>query len=172
VAAAALDGLLDLIVRTVHSGDSVSIAGFGVFERRERAARSARNPRTGQRIEVPATAVPAFRPGTTFRDVVSGVRRVGATAAPRPARVAAPRPTAATGALDGSVASMHSATAAALVADPVPTGAEEPKPGKAKVPKGKAGAKAVEKAKVAPEQKTAKNAKADKADKGRKKTKK
>jgi DNA-binding protein HU-beta len=64
VAAAALDGLLDLIVRAVHSGDSVSITGFGVFERRERAARSARNPRTGQMIEVPATAVPAFRPAT------------------------------------------------------------------------------------------------------------
>ncbi|MDT7685958.1 MAG: DNA-binding protein HU-beta, partial [Pseudonocardiales bacterium] len=69
VATTALDGLLDVIVRTVHAGDSVTLTGFGVFERRERAARSGRNPRTGQVIDVPATAVPAFRPGAGFRDV-------------------------------------------------------------------------------------------------------
>jgi DNA-binding protein HU-beta len=73
-ASAAVDGLLDVIVRTVGAGESVSVAGFGVFERRERAARSGRNPRTGQAIQVPAAVVPAFRPGAYFRDVVSGVR--------------------------------------------------------------------------------------------------
>ena len=88
-AASAVDGLLDVIVRTVHAGDSVSLTGFGVFERRERAARAGRNPRTGQVIEVPATAVPAFRPGAGFRDVVSGAREPGAgPAAPAAARPA------------------------------------------------------------------------------------
>jgi DNA-binding protein HU-beta len=73
-ASAAVDGLLDIIVRAVSAGEPVLVAGFGVFERRERAARSGRNPRTGQIIQVPAAAVPAFRPGAYFRDVVSGVR--------------------------------------------------------------------------------------------------
>ncbi|MBW0112847.1 HU family DNA-binding protein, partial [Pseudonocardia sp. KRD-182] len=58
-AATAVDGLLDTIVETVGSGDSVSITGFGVFEPRARAARVARNPRTGETVEVAATTVPA-----------------------------------------------------------------------------------------------------------------
>jgi DNA-binding protein HU-beta len=82
-ASAAVDGLLDVIVRAVGAGESVSVAGFGVFERRERAARSGRNPRTGQAIQVPAAVVPAFRPGAYFRDVASGLRE------PVTARVAA-----------------------------------------------------------------------------------
>lgn len=86
-AGAAVDGLLDVIVRTVQAGDSVSLTGFGVFEQRQRAARSGRNPRTGQTIQVPATVVPAFRPGTLFRDVVSGTRELGEAPA-RPAHVA------------------------------------------------------------------------------------
>ncbi|MBW0118953.1 HU family DNA-binding protein, partial [Pseudonocardia abyssalis] len=51
-AATAVDGLLETIVSTVGSGDSVSITGFGVFEPRVRAARVARNPRTGETVEV------------------------------------------------------------------------------------------------------------------------
>lgn len=71
-AASAIDGLLDTIVDTVRSGGSVSITGFGVFESRARAARTARNPRTGEAVDVPATTVPAFRPGTGFRTAVGG----------------------------------------------------------------------------------------------------
>ncbi|WP_219416311.1 HU family DNA-binding protein, partial [Pseudonocardia nigra] len=69
-AASAVDGLLETIVDTVRSGDSVSLTGFGVFEPRARAARRARNPRTGEAVEVPATTVPAFRPGAGFRAAV------------------------------------------------------------------------------------------------------
>lgn len=71
-AATAVEGLLETIVDTVRSGDSVSLTGFGVFEGRPRAARRARNPRTGETVAVPATTVPAFRPGTTFRTAVGG----------------------------------------------------------------------------------------------------
>jgi DNA-binding protein HU-beta len=71
-AATAVEGLLETIVDTVRSGDSVSITGFGVFEARARAARTARNPRTGASVAVPATTVPAFRPGTSFRSAVGG----------------------------------------------------------------------------------------------------
>ncbi len=69
-AAAAVDGLLETIVDTVRSGETVTITGFGVFESRARAARTARNPRTGVAVDVPATTVPAFRPGAGFRAAV------------------------------------------------------------------------------------------------------
>jgi DNA-binding protein HU-beta len=71
-AAGAVDGLLETIVDAVRSGDSVTLTGFGVFTSRARAARVARNPRTGETVDVPATTVPAFRPGAAFRTAVSG----------------------------------------------------------------------------------------------------
>jgi DNA-binding protein HU-beta len=70
-AAIAVDALLQIVVDTVRSGDSVSLAGFGVFESRARSARTGRNPRTGEAVDVPATTVPAFRPGTGFRNAVA-----------------------------------------------------------------------------------------------------
>ncbi|MCW2631444.1 MAG: hypothetical protein JWR88_406 [Pseudonocardia sp.] len=88
-AALAVDELLDVIVRAVHAGDSVTISGFGVFERRERAARTGRNPQTGAAIQLAATSVPAFRAGASFRDVVSGVRTLP-TAVPPAATAARP----------------------------------------------------------------------------------
>jgi DNA-binding protein HU-beta len=62
----------------VHKGDSVTITGFGVFEQRRRAARVARNPRTGETVKVKPTSVPAFRPGAQFKAVVSGAQRLPA----------------------------------------------------------------------------------------------
>jgi DNA-binding protein HU-beta len=90
-ATAAVENVVDTIVRAVHKGDSVTITGFGVFEQRRRAARVARNPRTGETVKVKPTSVPAFRPGAQFKAVVSGAQRLpaegpavkrGATAAP------------------------------------------------------------------------------------------
>ena len=91
-AGAAVEAIVDTIVRAVHSGESVTITGFGVFEQRKRAARVARNPRTGETVKVKPTSVPAFRPGAQFKAVISGsaklpssgpaVRRSSATAAP------------------------------------------------------------------------------------------
>lgn len=93
VAAAAVAGLVDVVVRAVNAGDKVTITGFGVFERRARAARTARNPRTGEAVTVRGTDVPAFRPGTLFREVVSGARplpQAGASTVVRARSVAAP----------------------------------------------------------------------------------
>ncbi len=74
----AVEHIVDTIVRAVHKGESVTITGFGVFEQRRRAARVARNPRTGETVKVKPTSVPAFRPGAQFKAVVSGAQRLPA----------------------------------------------------------------------------------------------
>jgi DNA-binding protein HU-beta len=56
----------------VKKGERVSLVGFGTFERRDRKARTARNPRTGTPVKVKATKIPAFRAGQGFKDVVAG----------------------------------------------------------------------------------------------------
>ncbi len=74
----AVEHVVDTIVRAVNKGDSVTITGFGVFEQRRRAARVARNPRTGETVRVKPTSVPAFRPGAQFKAIVSGAQRLPA----------------------------------------------------------------------------------------------
>jgi DNA-binding protein HU-beta len=61
---------LDVIVNGVVASGKVSITGFGTFEARDRAARTARNPQTGAEIKVAATRVPAFKAGKGFKDAV------------------------------------------------------------------------------------------------------
>lgn len=86
----AVEGFIDLVQREVQRGKSVSISGFGVFEKRARAARTARNPRTGESVKVKKTTVPAFRPGKYFKDVIAGtVKLPKATGQPMSARAAA-----------------------------------------------------------------------------------
>jgi DNA-binding protein HU-beta len=74
----AVEHLIDAIVRAVQKGESVTITGFGVFERRRRAARVARNPRTGETVKVKPTSVPAFRPGAQFKAIVAGAQKLPA----------------------------------------------------------------------------------------------
>jgi len=59
----ALAGLLEAIENGLATGDSVAIAGFGSFSIRERAARSGRNPQTGEQIDIPAKKVVKFKAG-------------------------------------------------------------------------------------------------------------
>jgi Bacterial nucleoid DNA-binding protein len=68
----AVDALVTEIQNAVTKGDKVNISGFGVFEKRDRAPRVGRNPRTGEPIEVQQTSVPVFRPGQTFKTLVAG----------------------------------------------------------------------------------------------------
>jgi DNA-binding protein HU-beta len=56
----------------VKKGDRVSLVGFGTFERQDRKARTARNPRSGAPVKVKATKIPRFRAGQGFKDVVAG----------------------------------------------------------------------------------------------------
>jgi DNA-binding protein HU-beta len=70
-----VDGVVDTIQKQVKKGDKVTLPGFGTFSRKQRAARQARNPQTGEAIKVRATKVPAFKPGTGFKTFVSGSRK-------------------------------------------------------------------------------------------------
>lgn len=66
----ALNAVLDSITSALSSGDSVTIPGFGTFETRERAARSGRNPQTGEEIQIAASTTPAFKPGAHLKQAV------------------------------------------------------------------------------------------------------
>ena len=66
----ALEALVDTITETVARGDKVSVTGFGTFERRERKARTGRNPQTGEQMEIRASKAPAFKAGKSFKDAV------------------------------------------------------------------------------------------------------
>jgi DNA-binding protein HU-beta len=77
-AAAALDAVIDTVYAAVARGERVALTGFGIFERRERAARLARNPATGATVRVKKTAVPAFKAGAEFKAIASGARKVAA----------------------------------------------------------------------------------------------
>jgi DNA-binding protein HU-beta len=75
VATDAVDTVFDVVQRAVANGDKVTVPGFGTFEKRLRAPRTARNPQTGATVKVPATPVPVFRPGNDFKTAVAGKRR-------------------------------------------------------------------------------------------------
>src|SRR4051794_38515308 len=73
-ASRAVEAVFDAIQEAVARGEKVAITGFGVFEKVERAARTGRNPATGEPVEVKASSVPKFRPGSEFKDYVSGAK--------------------------------------------------------------------------------------------------
>ena len=87
-AAAALEAVIDTVYAAVAKGERVALTGFGIFERRERAARMARNPATGAAVRVKKTAVPVFRAGTEFKEITSGARKLAAGPAQKAAEVA------------------------------------------------------------------------------------
>ena len=66
----AVDAVFDTILEALKAEDKVQLIGFGNFEVRERAARKGRNPQTGEEIEIPASKVPAFKPGKALKDAV------------------------------------------------------------------------------------------------------
>lgn len=68
--AATLEAAIVTIVETVADSESVTLSGFGTFERKARRARTGRNPRTGDIVPIPAKRVPAFRPGGAFKEAV------------------------------------------------------------------------------------------------------
>ena len=105
--AATVDALLDTVYRTVQKGEKVALTGFGVFEKRDRAARTARNPATGEKVKVKKTSVPAFRAGQEFKNVVNGSKKL-----PKVAPAAVAKSTGTRAAADGA-ASRSTAKASA-----------------------------------------------------------
>jgi DNA-binding protein HU-beta len=69
-AARYIDSFVDIVTETLKKGDEVAISGFGVFVSRARAARTGRNPKTGESINVPAMKVPKFRAGRGLKDAL------------------------------------------------------------------------------------------------------
>ena len=67
----ALDAVIEAIVQAVAKGDGVSLVGFGSFKASARAAREGKNPKTGEKIKIPATTVPKFSAGATFKAAVA-----------------------------------------------------------------------------------------------------
>ena len=66
-----VETIFDSVVRSLRSGDKIEIRGFGSFRIRQRNPRIGRNPKTGERVEVPAKRVPYFKPSKELRDLVN-----------------------------------------------------------------------------------------------------
>ena len=66
----ALNAILDTIQNAMKNGDKVQLVGFGSFEVKERAARTGRNPRTKETVEIPASKAPVFKAGQAFKDAI------------------------------------------------------------------------------------------------------
>ena len=70
-AARVVDAVIDSITWALKKGDTVTLVGFGTFQVRERAARSGRNPKTGETIKIGASKNPAFKAGKALKDAVN-----------------------------------------------------------------------------------------------------
>ncbi len=67
----ALDGMVAAVTKALQDGESVSIVGFGTFLVRDRAARTGRNPKTGETIQIAASKAPAFKAGKALKDALN-----------------------------------------------------------------------------------------------------
>jgi len=67
----AIDAMIEVVTETLAKGEKIQLVGFGTFEVRKRAARVGRNPQTGEEITIPASNVPAFKPGKALKDAVN-----------------------------------------------------------------------------------------------------
>jgi len=77
-----VDTIFDSIVLALRSGDKIEIRGFGSFRTRQRKPRVGRNPKTGDRVEVPAKKIPFFKPSKELKDLVNSYVATEAPAAP------------------------------------------------------------------------------------------
>ena len=69
--ARAVEAVIDSITNTLRRGDTVSLVGFGTFQVKQRNARTGRNPRTGETIQIAASKVPSFKAGKGLKDAVN-----------------------------------------------------------------------------------------------------
>jgi DNA-binding protein HU-beta len=152
----ALDAVLDAIIREVAKGGKVAITGFGTFQKVARAARTGRNPRTGDAVRIKKTTVPRFRPGTSFKGYVADPRslpkaapatgRAPAGSVAKAAAAPAPAKKAAVKAAPAKAAPAKAAPAKAAPAKAAPAKAAPAKAAPAKAAPAKAAPAAVKKA--------------------------
>ncbi len=67
----AVDAMIEVIKKALKKGDTVSLVGFGTYSVRKRAARTGRNPRTGENIKIKASKIPGFKAGKALKDAVN-----------------------------------------------------------------------------------------------------
>ena len=67
----ALKAFTDVVVEELQKGEKIQLVGFGTFEVSERAARTGRNPQTGEEMNIPASKIPKFKAGKAFKDVLN-----------------------------------------------------------------------------------------------------
>jgi DNA-binding protein HU-beta len=118
-----LDAVFDQIYATVSKGEEVVLTGFGKFEKRDRAARTARNPATGAPVRVKKTSVPGFKAGTEFKAIVSGAKKVAKAPAKKAAKTTTARKT--------TTAAAKKAAPAKKAANAAPAAAKKTAPAKA-----------------------------------------
>lgn len=78
-----VEAVFDSIVRALRAGDKIEIRGFGSFRTRERQSRIGRNPKTGDRVEVPAKRIPYFKPSKELKDLVNHGAAAAEAASPQ-----------------------------------------------------------------------------------------
>jgi integration host factor subunit beta len=81
-----VDTLFESVIKALRTGDKLEVRGFGSFRVRQRNARVGRNPKTGEKVEVPAKRVPYFKPSKELKDLIND----GAEAPPAPSTPVAP----------------------------------------------------------------------------------
>jgi len=156
----AVDAVLEEITAALTAGERVTLTGFGTFESAARGARTARNPRTGDAIEVAATTVARFHPGATLRAQLAAGTAVPLAALPAgPVGSLAPVATPAPAAPKASPATKPSATASASTKPSAPKKAAAQTKAELKAAAKKADAKKADAKKAA--SKKATKAKAD-----------
>ena len=74
-AAAVLEAFIDTITEELAKKEKVTLVGFGTFETRERAARTGKNPRTGETLKIAASVAPAFKAGKALKDAVNAPKK-------------------------------------------------------------------------------------------------
>ena len=79
-----VDALVEIITATVAKGDTVALVGFGTFKPAKRAARTGKNPKTGEALKIAATTLPKFSAGATFKAAVAGKKAPAKAAAKKP----------------------------------------------------------------------------------------
>jgi integration host factor subunit beta len=76
-----VETIFESIIQALQSGDKIEIRGFGSFRTRQRGGRIGRNPKTGEKVEVPPKRIPFFKPSKELKDFVNGIRGTEAAAA-------------------------------------------------------------------------------------------